>query len=141
MSAKVSAETVVVGIDGSTSSDRALEAAIAEARLRGAKLKVVHAYETTRFVVSDPSRDAALLEEAARETLDKALVRAPSTEGLDLENVTVAGEPAQVLIDLGAGASLLVVGTRGLGGFSDLVLGSVSNKCVHHAPCSVLVAR
>lgn len=134
-------EKVVVGVDGSANSGRALETAAAEARLRGAPLKVVHAYETTRFVVTEPHRDAATLQSAAQEVLDHALAKLPAKEGLDLEGVVIAGEPAQVLIDASDGASLLVVGTRGLGGFTGLLLGSVSTKCVHHAHCPVLVAR
>lgn len=141
MSSTTDRQTVVVGVDGSPHSDRALAVAIAEARLRGAKLKVVHAYETMPFVVKEAQVDEALLRHAAQESLDKTLAKAPSTEGIDVEALPVVGEPAHALITASEGASLLVVGTRGLGGFSGLVIGSVSSKCVHHARCSVLVAR
>jgi nucleotide-binding universal stress UspA family protein len=58
-----------------------------------------------------------------------------------VETAVIEGPPAQVLVDMSADADLLVVGSRGRGGFSELLLGSVSQQCVHHARCPVTVVR
>ena len=80
-------------------------------------------------------------EHDAREVLERAAAAAPSTEGLEVEWLGIPGNPSEVLIEASRGASLLVVGSRGLGGFMGLMIGSVSNQCVHHADCPVLVVR
>ena len=69
------------------------------------------------------------------------LGRGPSREGIDVVAKTVPGDPAEVLIEASSNAAVLVVGSRGRGGFEGLRVGSVSNKCLHHAHCPVLVVR
>jgi nucleotide-binding universal stress UspA family protein len=69
------------------------------------------------------------------------MASAPSTEGLEVEWLAVQGIPAVVLIEASNGAALLVVGSRGVGGFKGLMMGSVSTQCVHHSHCPVLVVR
>ena len=132
---------VVVGVDGSPSSEQALAVALEEARLRDALLEVVHVYPTLPLVGNTGPELRAQGEAAARATLDEILARAPSTEGVRVAARVIGGNPAEVLIEESRDAVLLVVGTRGLGGFRALVLGSVSNQCVHHAHCSVVVVR
>jgi nucleotide-binding universal stress UspA family protein len=134
--------TVVVGVDGSPQGDRALAVAIEEARARTAKLQVIYAFATapSPFVVKSHEYLPQLQEEARGE-LEDILARAPSTNGIEVETSVVPGLPAEVLIDASKGAGLLVVGSRGKGGFEGLILGSVSGKCTQHAHCSVLVAR
>ena len=64
----------------------------------------------------------------------------PATN-VPVHQVVLAGNPAQVLLDTAAGADLLVVGSRGHGGFTEALLGSVSQRCVHHARCPVVVVH
>ena len=137
------AGTVVVGVDGSGPSDAALTWAIDEARSRHADLAIVHAwsYPYTADVAgmaASVAEDPALLA-SAQSVLDDAAARAA---GACLPSVTtslVHGTPARVLLQAARDADLLVVGTRGRGGFAGLLLGSVSEQCVHHAPCPVVV--
>ena len=134
---------IVVGVDGSEHSRRALNWALQEARLRGASVEVLHAWHIPYvamnsgpgiFLVQDD------LEEAAR-TLLHGLVRDADKSGLARppEEVLVNGSPAQALIEKSEGADMLVVGSRGLGGFVGLVLGSVSHQVAHHARCPVVI--
>jgi nucleotide-binding universal stress UspA family protein len=138
--------TIVVGVDGSEGARQAVRVAVEEARLRGARLEIVSAWElqpalvgesTVRMVElrRDGERDA---ERASREAVDEARSLAAD---LEVEGLTVEGPPGRVLVDRGADAELIVVGTRGLGGVKSLVLGSVSGEVVRHAPCPVLVVR
>lgn len=137
---------VVVGVNGSAASTRALCWAANEARLRNARLVVVHAW-TPLFVgeltsvSSTPDADAAI-ERAAAETLTRAAdhVGAPGA-GPKPEPELVRGDAADALLDAATRASLLVVGSRGRSAVAGLVLGSVSTRCVHEAPCPVVVVR
>lgn len=135
---------VVVGIDGSPGAWAAAEFAVREARLRGARLVAVTALGLGDLAHFDPySVHMHLKTEIvarAEETVAAAL-RDLDTEGLDVRVVVTTDEPARALIDQGAFADLLVVGSRGRGGFRGLVLGSVSLRCVLHARCPVTVVR
>jgi nucleotide-binding universal stress UspA family protein len=141
-------ETIVVGVDGSECAREALAAAIAEARLRGARLRIVCAWEIPVGVFSAglvPGVDEATLESFGRtaETIvQDAVAEAGRLEpSLPCEGEVVEGQPAAVLLQHARDASLIVVGNRGRGGFASLLLGSVSQQVVHHAPCPVLVVR
>jgi nucleotide-binding universal stress UspA family protein len=162
---------IVVGVDDSAGTRRALAFAVAEARLRGTPLRVVHVHrpreqewtEPLYFAsqhtvpgvpagaVGEPS--AADLEgvmhaqeelrEAARgraEELVDELVAEVGAAGVEVQ-LTVVQErhPAEALIELASGADLLVVGSRGRGGFHQLALGSVTHAVVLHATCPVVV--
>jgi nucleotide-binding universal stress UspA family protein len=151
--------TIVVGVDGSRGSDAALRWALAEARLRGARLRVVHAYELPRSPLAETSVGAAGIvappvvaeedvqqlrsnaEEQARSVIDGALQRggAGTVTGLEIERTALAGPPTQMLIEAARDAELLVLGSRGHGGFLGLLLGSVSQQCAHHPPCPVVI--
>ncbi|GAA3387457.1 universal stress protein [Streptomyces roseoviridis] len=134
---------VVVGVDGSDSSYGALRWAARHARLIGATLEVVAAYDVPGAVGrSAPPVSAAFDEEAARRALSDEIrtVLIPVGEVPVVEHV-VRARPAEALIDASAGAELLVVGSRGRGGFTGLLLGSVSQQCVAHASCPVVVVR
>lgn len=134
---------IVVGVDGSAGSRQALAWAVEEARLRGATLDVVHAWHEP-YVGGYPytlvSYDPGEWEASARELLRKVLAEV-DTAGITVEKVVVHGLAARSLIEAAKGADLVVVGTRGLGGFSGLLLGSVSSHVVHHAPCPTVVVR
>ncbi|GAA2271360.1 universal stress protein [Glycomyces scopariae] len=138
-------ERIVVGVDGSPASLRALEWALREAALTGADLEALHAWEVpaaygTGMVMTLPSSEE--FEAAAKESLARAVELATVNDpGVRVLQNTVAGHPARVLIDAAEGASLLVVGSRGHGGFVGTLVGSVSQYCVSHAPCPVVVVR
>lgn len=136
---------VVVGVDGSDTSLRALEWGVMEARCRGAALEVVTAwsvpYASSPFapVVVEVSSD---LERDARERLAEAVAEVDcSVLHQPVIQTVVHGPPGPVLVDAAAGAELLVVGSRGLGGFKELLLGSVGQHVAHHSPCPAIIIR
>lgn len=147
---------IVVGVDGSPGAAEALRWAVAEARLRKARLQIVHAW--IYGYVGMPSggigymgsfgSNAALgiepedLQRAAEDVLEKVIADiVGGVDGIEIERKVVEGAAAQVLIGAAVEADLLVVGSRGHGGFVGLLLGSVSQQCVHYAPCPVVVVH
>lgn len=133
---------VVVGTDGSAGARNALAWAVEEARLRNAPLTVVAVVAVPVTLaranvplISEPeAADLRAAEEEARAEVDEV-----GAGGVDVSIDVAYGIPAEELINAGRGADLLVVGSRGVGGFSRLLLGSVSTQVVHHAPCPVAV--
>jgi nucleotide-binding universal stress UspA family protein len=149
--------SIVVGVDGSASSIAALRWARDQAALHGAKLRAVTAWTAPAATVSAgmPRVSNVTPEHTAERTLDVALssLDAPATEGgsagfggadageVAIERCVTQGPAAKVLIDMSMGADLLVVGSRGIGGFAGLLLGSVSHQVTQHAHCPVVVVR
>jgi nucleotide-binding universal stress UspA family protein len=137
--------TIVVGVDGSDGSLAALRFALEEARLRDAELRVVAAWRLPLAAYGGPlvPPEPALFEEirdAAHGTLGKALDDMGAARAdVRVETVVGEGQAAHVLLDEARGADLLVVGSRGLGGFRGLLLGSVSQQCAQHAPCPLVI--
>lgn len=136
---------IVVGFDGSEHGRRALERAADIAKLRGARLAVVSSAQLSRLM-RDPSGSVSALDPAELEERETALAEAKSfvaEQGIEADFVEGKGDPADVLVQEAedSGADLIVVGTRGLGAPQRWLLGSVSTKVVHHAPCDVLVVR
>lgn len=160
---------IVVGVDASPNARRALAWAAAEARLRQAVLQVVHAYRAKSLAApayfgSQHTWDAAVgaagepppeltvsvhrreaFEEAVRSQADELLEAllgelGDTVSGVEVQQTVVEDRhPAEVLVQLSVDADLLVVGSRGRGGFSELLLGSVSHAAVLHAVCPVVV--
>jgi nucleotide-binding universal stress UspA family protein len=145
---------VVVGVDGSESARAALAFAAEEARLRGATLRVVHAWmlpladvAPDPFLLEFPSAPApdlealtAALEADARRLLDDEVERVLGpAPGIPVEKIPVDGAAAAVLVDSAGDADLLVVGSRGHGRLRGMLLGSVSHQCVLHASCPVAI--
>ena len=136
---------IVVGIDGSDNGAAALRWAIAEARAHHAELHAVHAYETPFHLVGmgEPTPitvDADAVKEAAKALLNDVVdTVAGGDTGVVIHRELGEGPPASVLRQAAGDADLLVVGTRGRGGFTELLLGSVSSQVTHHAPCPVVV--
>jgi nucleotide-binding universal stress UspA family protein len=122
--------TIVVGIDGSEESKDALRFALEEAKLRKAGLHVVHA---EHHYAGDQER-VNWLDGIVREVVGES-------PGVEIEQSIVDGGAASVLVDMAAGADMLVVGSRGHGGFAGLLLGSVSQQVAHHASCPVAIVR
>lgn len=132
---------VVVGVDGSEHAARALARAVEEARLRRAVLDIVHAVPgPVMFAdpVLAPPPSPERLREAGAKLVEQALAGV-NTEGLETTPVVAVGHTAKVLCDVAEDADLLVVGSRGYGGFRGLLVGSVTHQVVAHAPCPVLV--
>jgi nucleotide-binding universal stress UspA family protein len=136
----------VVGIDGSHNASHALEWAMTEAAIRNAPLTVITVHSVpagywSGAPVELPGDQDKVAE--IRKTAEAAVADTAAKLGASQpESVTVtavSGFPVQTLIDASKGSDLLVVGSRGGGGFAALVLGSVSNQVVHHAECPVVV--
>jgi nucleotide-binding universal stress UspA family protein len=132
---------VVVGVDGSPVSERAVEIAFEEASFRGVDLVAVHAWSDTG-VFEFPGVDWSALQSGAEEILSERLAgwqeRYPDVL---VRRVVVADRPAPQLLEQAQSAQLLVVGSHGRGGFSGMVLGSVSTAVINAARMPVLVAR
>jgi nucleotide-binding universal stress UspA family protein len=134
---------VVAAVDGSPGSRRALAFAVDAARRMGARVEVVHAW-TTPVYPAHPLVPATFevtdFEESARAVIADVL---GSVDTRDLavppESIAIQGPAAASVLDIAKGADLLVVGSRGRGGFAGLLLGSVSSQVAHHAPCPVAV--
>ena len=132
---------IVVGIDGSELSSSALRWAIEEARPHGATVEAVHAWHVPYAVASmAAAMQPALFEDSARELLDRS-VEAASGDVTDvrIERVLVSGSAADAILNAAERADAVVVGSRGVGGFRGLLLGSVSHQVAHHAACPVVV--
>jgi nucleotide-binding universal stress UspA family protein len=134
--------TIVVGVDGSEESKEALRFALAEARRWEATLRVVHAFWEYEPIPGTEQIEADRGQQEREEWL-AALVREVVGEVADVEitQSTVEDDPAPALLAAAQNADLLIVGSRGHGGFTDLLLGSVSQQCAHHAFCPVVIVR
>ncbi len=138
---------IVVGVDGSEESRAALRWAATEARIRAAELLVVHAWwalpELVLTEAADRGRAVAETSQASGLVDEFVLQTLGGTGGgLVITCTAIQGvTAATALLEAAEGAELLVLGSRGLGGFRGLLLGSVSQQCVHHAPCPVVVIR
>lgn len=137
-----SQQRIVVGVDGSEHSKAALRWAVGQARLTGASVDAVTAwrYPTTYGLAAIvPDID---MEGEARHMLSENLAKVVGdAPGVTIQQLVGEGPPTAVLLRAAQDADLLVVGSRGQGGFASAVLGSVSLGCVLHAPCPVLVFR
>lgn len=134
---------IVVGVDGSPSSKAALRWALAEARLRCARIQAVACWEFPLYYGWPPGVPYEDFAGMTGKTLSEAVQEAIGVDGPDVEvlETVVAGHPAQVLIDASAHAALLVLGSRGHGGFAGTLLGSVSQHCAQRAHCPVVIVR
>lgn len=135
--------TIVVGVDGSVGARAALRFALEEARLRGADVRAVAAWHLPASVYAGAyaTPDTALVEQGLETDARDAVTRTVDeiARGTTVETVVREGQPATVLLDEAKDADLLVVGSRGLGGFRGLLLGSVSQQCAHHASCPLVI--
>ena len=133
---------IVVGVDSSRTSLKALRWAIAEAELRGSELELVHAFPRPELVgmtmvVTLPTDDE--LREASAQVVAEALEAVGGAGELTVTQRVGAGGPASVLVEAAQDAELLVLGSRGLGGFRGMLLGSVTQQVIAHATCPVVV--
>jgi nucleotide-binding universal stress UspA family protein len=134
---------IVVGIDGSENAKQALRWAARQAGYTGASLDVVAAWEypATYGWVAIPDEEYDL-GGYAQKAADEAVAEVFGADvPASLSTRVIQGHAAEVLVEASKGAELLVVGSRGYGGFKDALLGSVSTYCVHHAHGAVTVVR
>jgi nucleotide-binding universal stress UspA family protein len=137
---------IVVGVDGSEDSKEALRWALGEAELRGATVRAVHAWSMP-IAFGGPymppqAFDPSEIRDQAQTALDDALDEvAGESPPVAVERVVEQGSAAEVLCLESEFADLLVVGSRGHGGFAGLLLGSVGQQCAQHAPCAVVIVR
>jgi nucleotide-binding universal stress UspA family protein len=142
-----SSARIVVGVDGSPSAREALRWAVRQAELTGVAVEAVIAWHLPLMVGGYAWPPVGVLEatdfgKLAGEVLATSITEAVgSASPVPVIPVVAEGNPAQVLLDAAAGADMLVVGSRGYGGFTEALLGSVSQHCVHHAQCPVVVIR
>lgn len=132
---------IVVGIDGSEDSKRALRCALHEARLRNATVDLVYAVPEPMIfgdpVMVPPPTHETLSDEGLA-IIERTLTQIDTGE-VTTEPIVAVGTPASVLCEVAKGADMLVVGSRGHGGFRGLLLGSVTQQVVAHASCPILV--
>jgi len=140
---------IVVGVDHSEAAKAALRFALEEAKLREATLRVVHAWQYGYIGATGPEGaypavggDIKELRDAAATALEETLQESTTDmETMEVERRVVQGRAAAALVDESRDADLLVVGSRGHGGFAGLLLGSVSQQCAHHAACPVVIVH
>jgi len=136
---------IVVGVDGSEHAEAALELAAEEAFLRGAHLVIVCAWYAPMVMSSAIVYPGEMFEGLRAEA--EGFVQAAVARVAELQPQVVCegklaeGQAAAVLLKEAEHSNMIVVGSRGRGGFSSLLLGSVSQQVVHHAPCPVIVVR
>jgi nucleotide-binding universal stress UspA family protein len=136
---------IFVGVDGSTHSQIALDWAIREAGIRQTALTVITVHEVAAsgwggsevFPADEVMRDRE--RKAVQEAVDKTVAQIGGAAPPQVTVQALLGQPAPQLIEASKDADLLVVGSRGTGGFSRLLLGSVSNQLAEHAHCPVTI--
>jgi nucleotide-binding universal stress UspA family protein len=139
-------EVIVVGTDGSATAGVAVQRAAALAKMTGARVELVSGYREDYSLVSGTGMYAGDLAGDARKAADGCLEATAvklRAEGLEVETHCMGGDPADALIGVAetTGASLIVVGSKGMHGGRRFLLGNVPNKVSHHAPCSVMIVR
>ena len=142
---QITQNRIVAGVDGSTSSIKALRWAVGQAVCTGCTVEAVIAWHYPAqasglgWASTFPSVDfaessAKILAEAVSEAVD------PRSD-VTVTTKVAEGNPAEVLLAAAEGARLLVVGSRGHGGFTEALLGSVAQHCTHRASCPVVIVR
>ncbi len=138
---------IVVGVDGSPSSKAALAWAVRQAELTGASVEAVMAWHYPVMAGGAPFVPVGAMYTADYGEYAAMVLNGAICETVDpdrpvkVSSTVREGNAAHVLLDASVGAELLVVGSRGHGGFTEALLGSVSQACVHHARCPVVIVR
>jgi nucleotide-binding universal stress UspA family protein len=133
---------IVVGVDGSDSSRAALAWSVRQAALTGATVDAVIAWHIPATYGYGMPPAMPDLETVAGKAVQEAVTGAAGlAPGVEIRPVIVQDNPARALLDAAKDADLLVVGSRGHAGFTEALLGSVGQHCVHHARCPVVVVR
>jgi nucleotide-binding universal stress UspA family protein len=139
-------ESIVVGTDGSPNAEAAVKQATKIAKDGGARIHLVSAFPDTpsfsESIASSAKRQPVNLREVAESVLGRAEAEVEA-QGVEVVTHAREGDPARVLLQVTEeqNADLIVIGARGLTGFQRFLLGSVSSKLAHHAPCSLMIVR
>lgn len=137
-------DTILVAVDGSKHADAAFDTALDLAHKYNAKLLLLHAFPgSTGTGILVSSLDADALESIGRETLATYEKKIQEAHFKNARTMLERGDPAQRIIETAKSekCGLIVIGSRGRGGFKELMLGSVSHKVANHAGCPVLIVR
>jgi len=137
---------IVVGVDGSPSSSDALRWAVEEASIRNTAVQAVYAWQmpfvTGWDYIPPDLLDKDEIDRRANQVVGAAVDEvARERPEVEVESRAVQGSAAETLVEASRNADMLVLGSRGHGGFSGLLLGSVGQQCVHHASCPVVIVR
>lgn len=137
---------ILVPVDGSDNSYRALDAALLLSEKLGSNISVVHVMEQVPIThIGSEKLLSEFLEAYKKENQDilSKCSEIATQKGLTIKTLLLQGNPASVILDYSKQEKfdLLIMGSRGMGKFKELILGSVSSKIVHHSPCAVLLIR
>jgi nucleotide-binding universal stress UspA family protein len=139
---------IVVGVDGSEHAKAAMRWALTQARLTDATVEAVTAWQDPAMsgfsygwspMLFEGDSIATLTEKTLNETIAEVTAGRANGQRVEIKTRVVQGHPAQVMVEASTGARLLVLGSRGHSTFAGILLGSVSQHCVQHAPCPVVV--
>jgi nucleotide-binding universal stress UspA family protein len=138
--------SILVPIDGSDNSYRALDSALLLSEKLGTNITVVNVLEQVPITHIESEKLLSELLEAYRKENQEILSKCSkiaTEKGLSIKTILLQGNPASIILDYRKKEKfdLLIMGSRGLGKFKQLILGSVSSKIVHHSPCAVLLIR
>ena len=129
---------IVIGVDGSAAALKAVAWGVAEARFRGVPVHLMHSWSFPAATVGADGLPHADIQAAAEKVLSDALASV-DTDGLEVTTEICPDLPAQALVRASEGAEMVVVASRGVGGFAGLHIGSTADQVVHHAKCPVVV--
>ena len=137
---------VLVPVDGSDNSYRALDAALLLTEKLGSSITVVNVIEQVPITHIESEKLLSELLEAYKKENQEILSKCSNIatqKGLSIKTLLLQGNPASVILDYSKKEKfdLVIVGSRGMGKFKQLILGSVSSKIVHHSPCAILLIR
>lgn len=137
---------VLVPVDGSDNSYRALDAALLLSEKLGSNITVLNVMEQVPITHVESEKLLGELLEAYKKENQEILSKCSkiaTEKGLSIKTRLLQGNPASVILDYSKKekVDLVVMGSRGMGKFKQLILGSVSSKIVHHSPCAILLIR
>jgi nucleotide-binding universal stress UspA family protein len=137
---------ILVPVDGSDNSYKALEAALILSEKLGSNISVVNVMEQVPITHIESEKLLGELLEAYKKENQEILSKCSDIahqKGITIKTVLLQGNPAPVILDYSKKENfdLVIMGSRGMGKFKELILGSVSSKIVHHSPCAIMIIR
>jgi len=137
---------ILVPVDGSDNSYKALEAALVLSEKLGSNISVVNVMEQVPITHIESEKLLSELLEAYKKENQEILSKCSDIahqKGIIIKTVLLQGNPAPVILDYikKENLDLVIMGSRGMGKFKELILGSVSSKIMHHSPCAVMIIR
>jgi nucleotide-binding universal stress UspA family protein len=137
---------ILVPVDGSDNSYRALEAALVLSEKLGSNISVVNVMEQVPITHIESEKLLSELLEAYKKENQEILSKCSDIarqKGIAIKTVLLQGNPAPVILDYSKKENfdLVIMGSRGMGKFKELIIGSVSSKIVHHSPCAIMIIR